>query len=140
MSKKERFKNYDKDYAREVFGMNGLRTSESNFLSAIMINPSVVLDKGTPKLTNIPTKSNKLFFIEHGETGRFTTPGISPVIFIREDELVDYTLISKLSGTPDADVYLALTKPYEDPGSDFERLNEWYRDETFVNHFKEEDK
>lgn len=130
------YKYESKQDAMDTIEFNDLDMEDAYYLAAIRIPSGVVDVLGTPMVAELPTRSLKTFFVEVGPTGYYQPKGGDRIVFINEDDLLDYDLISELHSTPDADVYIAANSPWE-AGREvpFVRLNEWFRDETYTDHF-----
>lgn len=132
-----RFVEFSRDEVHQILDNNDIGLEDCDYLSAVTINPVVFEVQGVATATNLPTKSLRLYYIGYGETGFFQAKGGERLVFLNENDLADYELISDLHTVPDACIYLALTEAFESD-RDFERINEWFRDETHPNHFKED--
>lgn len=137
MMERERIHHYTKDEMWDVFDRDGTQDSDASYISAIFIDPQVVNISGDGQALNMPTKSATVFETETGPTGFYHPTGKGRVILLNTEDMLDYDLISELHQQKDAHAYLWLTQPFEG-GDDFERINEWYRDETYTDTFKED--
>ena len=129
----------DKDHVKEVLRWNGLGAADASYLSAVPLPTGVLEIAGVATVNVLATRSCKLFYISDGPTGFFQHTVGPRIVFINESDMVDYSLVSALHTTPDAEVYLAMTKPWE-AGKEvaFELHQEWYRDESFPDEYKED--
>lgn len=137
IEERERIVKYTREDLEEVLRNNDMGLEDCDYLSAVTISPTVIEVQGVVQALNLPTKSLRLYIVSGGPTGYFQARGGERLVLLNEKDSVDYTRVSDLHTVPDADVYLAITAPYEGD-EDFERLNEWFRDETFTDHFKED--
>lgn len=134
---RERIAKYTEDEFRSVFENEGLSVADDVFYVSAISMPTAVFEvQGVATPMAMPSKSLRMYFTDHSPTGYFQKLGGERILLVNTEDYTDYTLISDLHTVPDADVYLGLTEPYE-AGRDveFEVTREWYRDETFLDHF-----
>lgn len=137
MMDRERIHKYTKEEVLDTLRDNDMTMGDANYLAAIRIPTGVTQVLGRVTTQELPTVSLRLFYIPEGQTGYFHPLGRYRILFINDKDMVDYDLVSELHTTAAADAYLALTEPWE-AGRDatFELIGEWYRDETYLDHFK----
>lgn len=138
----ERDRIYEYQTMQEVMDVledEGLDLSDAEWMSAIYIQPQVMEVDGEGKLFGMPTKSVMVFVSDEGPTGFYKPGGKPPILIINSYELVDYDLVSSLHPIKDADVYMHVVYPYEIRSTDLIVVHSWFRDETYLDHFKEEE-
>ena len=138
MMELERIHKSSKEDVKTYLSASGMTLNDNHYLAAIQIPTGIIEVQGVATAASLPTKSLRLYHIDEGPTGYFQSLGGARLVFLNEHRPVDYDTISELHTVPDADVYLAITAPWE-AGRDvpFEQLKEWYRDETYLDHFRE---
>lgn len=134
----ERIHEYDKDSLRGVLKDNDLLMEDNDWLVAIQIPTGIIEVQGVATAASLPTKSLRLYYIESGPTGYFQAPGNSRIILINQGDLIDYDTLSELHTVPDADAYIAMDQPWADNNEEFEVYREWYREDSYPDHFKED--
>ena len=117
----------------------GVTPEDKTYFSAVYVDP-LVIPEGAPGsgAYNMPTRSVVVYEVQDYPTGFCHALGTSRVILVNVMDTLHYDLISELHQSKDAHIYLWLTEKFEGD-KDFDVLNEWYRDETYPDTYKEED-
>ena len=104
------------------------------YLSALHNYGIVGVDEatGATSLAGIKCVDVKVIQVDQYETGYFYEQGKELFIVINEgNTILDYDFISEIHPIKDADVYLWISRPWADVGSDIGIHGEWYRRDTY---------
>ncbi len=127
---------YSRDEFRDIWRNADLSMDEASWLCPLRIDPFIVGES----LAHLTTHSVRVFEVIGVDSGFYLKSGGERVVILNPEHMLDYDLVSDLSGTPDAHVYLWGTEAWEaGPEEDFELIQAWYRDETYPDTFKEDE-
>ena len=130
----KRIKRYNKHEMGSLLHTEKVEAEDYTYLTALH-NYAIVgtnEETGMVDMAGIKCVDVKVIQVDQYETGYFYEQGKELFIIINEEaSILDYDFISEIHPIKDADVYLWITRPLEEAGTDIGIHGEWYRRDTY---------